>query len=78
MADEPNYHILLWPEPPGPSTYACLLCPLADVSEAEMLAHVTEVHALSPVPTPMAAAPPLLAETMDLVTIPTDEGRHDG
>ena len=34
MADAPNYHIRLWPEPPGPPTYLCLLCSVNDVPEA--------------------------------------------
>jgi hypothetical protein len=55
MADQPNYHISLWPEPPGPPTYLCLLCAVSDVTEAEMLVHVTTIHALTPVPTPLAA-----------------------
>lgn len=55
MAEAANYHINLWPEPPGPSTYLCLLCPLSNCTHAEMLAHVTTAHAVEPVPTPLAA-----------------------
>ena len=87
MADEvpftapsdPNYHIFLWTEPPGmPPTYLCLLCAFADATEAEVQAHVTEVHALTPVPTPMAASPPLLEEATGLLAVPNQEGRDDG
>lgn len=60
MAEAPNYHIQLWPEPPGPSTYLCLLCPLADCTEAEILTHVPSVHNVDAVPTPLAAMPPPL------------------
>jgi hypothetical protein len=63
MADTPNYHINLWPDPPGsPSTYLCLVpdCGYGDATEAEILVHETVAHGLTPVPTAIAAAPPLL------------------
>ena len=55
MADAPNYHIQLWPEPPGPPTYLCLLCAVKDCTKPEILAHVPAGHAVEPVPTPLAA-----------------------
>ena len=55
MTEQANYHINLWPEPPGPATYLCLLCPVKDCTEADILLHVTTVHEITPVPTPMAA-----------------------
>lgn len=59
MADVPNYHISLWPDPPGsPATYLCLLCTLTGCTEAEILAHVPSVHTVNAVPTPLAANPP--------------------
>jgi hypothetical protein len=61
VAEAPNYHINIWPEPPGPSTYLCLLCPLADTTEAEIQAHVTTEHGVAAVPTPIAANPPVIA-----------------
>ena len=60
MADASNYHIQLWPEPPGPPTYLCLLCALKDCTQAAILAHVPAVHAVEPVPTPLAADASLL------------------
>jgi len=60
MAETPNYHIQLWPEPPGPSTYLCLLCSLKDATEAEVVLHIQTVHEVAAVPTPLAANPPLL------------------
>ena len=57
MPDQPNYHITLWPEPPGPPTYLCLLCALADCTEPDIMTHLTTVHAVDPVPTPLAADP---------------------
>lgn len=58
----PNYHIKLWPEPPGPPTYLCLIpeCTYADATLAEIQAHVVTVHSLEPVPTPLAADPSVL------------------
>ena len=55
MAETPNYHISLWPEPPGPPTYLCLLCAVKDCTEPDILLHVTTVHEVTPVPTPLAA-----------------------
>jgi hypothetical protein len=63
MAETPNYHINLWPEPPGsPSTYLCLVpdCAYANASQAQILAHEMEVHGLEPLPTPIAASSSLL------------------
>ena len=74
-----TYHIFLWPEPPGtPPTYLCLLCPSADMTEAEVQAHVTEVHGATPVPTPMAAQPPIIDEATGLLVVPRPEGSTDG
>ena len=78
-ATDPTYHILLWPEPPGtPPTYLCLLCPSAAMTEAAVHAHVTEVHAVAPVPTPTAASPPVLEEVTGLLVMPRAEGPADG
>ena len=55
MAETPNYHINLWPEPPGPPTYLCLLCSVKDATQPDILTHVATVHAVEPVPTPLAA-----------------------
>ena len=55
MAETPNYHIQLWPEPPGPPTYLCLLCSLTGCTQADILAHVPTAHAVEAVPTPLAA-----------------------
>jgi hypothetical protein len=57
VAERPNYHIFLWPEPPELRTYFCLLCDLRGCTETEMRAHVSLVHAVEPAPTPMAAQP---------------------
>lgn len=79
MADAPNYHIFLWPEPPTAPTYLCLLCPLADCTEAEILAHLALIHAATPVPTPVAAnPPPPLEETVVLTAPNQDNRRSDG
>jgi hypothetical protein len=52
-----NYHILLWPEPPGPPTYLCLvpLCGYKDATLADIQAHIPSVHSLTAIPTPLAA-----------------------
>ena len=67
MAETYNYHINLWPEPPGPPTYLCLLCTLTDCTHAEILAHIPTAHSLEPTPTPLAAQassmPSFLRET---------------
>jgi hypothetical protein len=65
MAEPANYHILLWPEPLGPSTYLCLLCSVQDCTLAEILTHVTDVHSVTPVPTPLAAQPFVLPSMQD-------------
>ena len=55
MSETPNYHISLWPKPPGSlPTYLCLLCPVKDASLPDILTHVTAAHAAAPVPTPLA------------------------
>jgi hypothetical protein len=59
MAEVPayNYHINLWPEPPGPPTYLCLVleCTYKDATLADMLLHTVAAHGLTAVPTPLAA-----------------------
>jgi hypothetical protein len=55
MAEAANYHISLWPEPPGPPTYLCLLCSVKDCTEAEIQTHIATAHEVTPVPTPLAA-----------------------
>ena len=55
MADAPNYHINLWPEPPGPPSYLCLLCSVKDCTKPDILTHITTVHEVTPVPSPLAA-----------------------
>lgn len=61
LSSEPNYHIFLWPEPPGtPPTYLCLLCEFKDCTQAEILVHMPTVHAVDAVPTPLAAQPEAL------------------
>ena len=74
MADQPNYHINLWPEPPGPPTYLCLLCALKDCTQATMQAHVTTTHAVTPVPTPLAADASLVPSLLRTEEAP-DAGR---
>ena len=70
MADSPNYHISLWPEPPGPPTYLCLLCAVKDCTKPEILAHVTTTHAVAAVPTPLAA------DASILPSLHTEEAPH--
>jgi hypothetical protein len=57
VAERPNYHIFLWPEPPALRTYFCLICDLSNCTETEIRAHVTFAHGVESVPTPMAAQP---------------------
>jgi hypothetical protein len=66
MAETPNYHIRLWPEPPGPPTYLCLVpeCGFEDATEAAVQVHVTSAHGLTAVPTPLAADPTLVGSLM--------------
>jgi hypothetical protein len=75
----PNYHLVLWPAPPGtPPTSVCLLCAQTETTDAAMQAHVTEVHGLSPLPTPTAARRPILEEATGLLAFPSQEGSNDG
>ena len=64
MADQPNYHISLWPEPPGPPTYLCLLCAVKDCTHPDILIHVSTAHEMTPVPTPLAADASVLPTLM--------------
>jgi hypothetical protein len=74
----PNYHIFLWPDPPGPQPYLCLLCPARDPSEAVIQAHVLTEHGIDPLPTPMAAHPPTVDPAMGLQMAPRQEGSPHG
>jgi hypothetical protein len=70
---EANYHIFLWPDPPGPPLYLCLLCPLRDASEAVIRAHITTEHSADPLPTPLAANPPLIDPVTGLQAVRSRE-----
>ena len=48
----PNYHISLWDEP---VTYLCLPCNASGMTLPDVEAHLTTVHSLTPLPTPLAA-----------------------
>jgi hypothetical protein len=88
MAEVPayNYHINLWPEPPGPPTYLCLVleCTYKDATLADMLLHTVAAHGLTAVPTPLAAMNASVLATLTQVagetdttaatTLPTEEG----
>jgi hypothetical protein len=71
---EANYHIFLWPDPPDPPLYLCLLCPFRDASDAVMQAHLTTEHGAEPLPTPLAANPPVIDAVLGLQVAPRQEG----
>ena len=75
MAEAPNYHIPLWPEPPGTlPTYLCLLCTTNNQTHPDILTHVTTAHALTPIPTPLAADASVLPSLLRTEEAP-DAGR---
>lgn len=56
MAEPANYHISLWPDPPGSlPTYLCLLCAVKDCTKPDILTHIATAHGIEPVPSPLAA-----------------------
>jgi hypothetical protein len=57
----PNYHIALWDTP---VTYLCLPCHAQGMTLVDVETHVTTVHAMEPVPTPLAADASLLPSLM--------------
>jgi hypothetical protein len=74
---EPNYHIVLWPEPPGPPLYVCLLCAARDASEAVIRAHLTTEHSVDPLPSAMAGNPPVLDPVLGIQPATRREGTPD-
>lgn len=75
---EPNYHIFLWPDPPSPPLYLCLLCGFKDASDVVIQAHVSTEHSATPLPTPMAASPPVVDPVEGLRAVRRQEGTPNG